>query len=90
MQVSTLRRSGILLGFIFFSTLIIANPYSTNLYSFSNAVSGGGNVSSVTSGNNCIVIDPTTGNVIVTFNLSCSGTGGITLDEYKEWLRGRS
>lgn len=33
---------------------------------------GGGNVTSVTSSTNCITVNPTTGNVVITFNTSCS------------------
>lgn len=36
--------------------------------------SGGGNVTSVTSSTNCITVNPTTNDVILTFNTSCSGS----------------
>lgn len=36
----------------------------------------GGNVTSVSSSTNCITVNPTTGDVILTFNSSCSGTSG--------------
>lgn len=40
---------------------------------------GGGNVTSVSSGDNCLFVSPTTGDVVVTFNTSC-GSGGGAVD----------
>lgn len=36
---------------------------------------GSGNVTSVSSGDNCIFVSPTTGDVQITFNTSCGGSG---------------
>lgn len=39
-------------------------------------------VSSVTSSTNCITVDPTTGDVVLTFNESCGGSGGGSSSPY--------
>ena len=43
---------------------------------------GAGNVSSVTSSTNCLIINPTTGDVVITFNTSCAATGGSGTDNH--------
>lgn len=45
---------------------------------FSN---GSSNVSSVVSGDSCVFVNPTTGNVIITFNTSCAGAGNATFTQ---------
>ncbi|HEX9739643.1 MAG TPA: hypothetical protein VGA29_02615 [Ignavibacteriaceae bacterium] len=66
-----------LIGFVSGELQILSPTNSTdrtiNLQSPSVAVAGG--VSSVTSSTNCITVSPTTGNVIITFNSSCAGSG---------------
>ena len=46
-------------------------------FDYASGLASGSNVSSVTSGDGCIFVSPTTGNVIITFNTSC-GTGTVT------------
>lgn len=41
----------------------------------SSSSSSGGNVTSISSGDNCIFVSPTTGDVQITFNTSCGGSG---------------
>ena len=62
----------IALVFVLNFSILSAEEFGYNLIE----PESGGNVSSVTSANNCITIDPTTGNVVIIFNLSCSGFGG--------------
>lgn len=45
---------------------------------------GGGNVTSVTSSTNCITVNPTTGDVILTFNASCA-SGSTYNSTYHTW-----
>ena len=49
----------------------ITNP---TISSVSVSLNVSSNVSSVTSSNNCILVNPTTGNVVLTFNSSCATT----------------
>lgn len=47
----------------------------------------GSNVTSVTSSTNCIVVSPTTGDVILTFNTSCASAGAVSsVDEGDNFL----
>lgn len=54
-----------------------SNSKVINLQSANASSTGstGANVSSVTSSTNCITVNPTTGNVTLTFNSSCAGSG---------------
>src|SRR5690606_5078431 len=40
----------------------------------------GGNVTSVDSTDNCILVNPTTGDVLLTFNTSCASIGGSSFN----------
>lgn len=53
----------------------------TTTTSISNA-----NVTSVTSGDGCIFVNPTTGNVIITFNTSCGNTGVTSVTSGDNYL----
>jgi len=73
-----------LFGFIFLITFTSAqlgynNPNLPRISSpttIPTSSSGGsGNVTSVSSGDNCIFVSPTTGDVQITFNTSCGGSG---------------
>lgn len=73
--------------FSFSSAVLIDNP---NLPLVRNETTGsggggGGNVTSVTSSTNCITVSPTIGDVVITFNTSCEGSGGgFTTDQNDE------
>lgn len=66
------------------SLVLVSSQYSLNnkniptlgpTSSITSSSSSGGNVTSVSSGDNCIFVSPTTGDVVVTFNTSCGGSG---------------
>lgn len=49
--------------------------------------SPGANVTSVSSSDNCILVNPNTGNVVLTFNVSCGGIGTISfIDAYGPFI----
>lgn len=54
---------------------IITSPTSITT---SAAPASGANVTSVTSSTNCILVNPTTGNVVITFNTSCGNSTSST------------
>lgn len=62
----------ITLNSIALSSAILPNLQPERLQ---NGTAGGGNVTSVSSGDNCIFVSPTTGVVQITFNTSCGGSG---------------
>lgn len=79
-----MKKSILLIGIIFASILVTAqiniNGSSSsngiiNIISPTTSSGGSGNVTSVSSGDNCIFVSPTTGDVVVTFNTSCGGSG---------------
>lgn len=83
-----------LLTFIFISFTTAVSIGETNIpngvsiiSSTVSASSGsGGNITSVSSGNGCIFVSPTTGDVIITFNTSCGGTSSGTYNAtYDRW-----
>lgn len=83
-----MKKTILIIGIIFASILVSAqiningstsNKGIINIQSPLVISSSGANVTSVSSGDNCIFVSPTTGDVIVTFNTSC-GTGTSAVD----------
>jgi len=66
----------IMLGGVFFLVLLFSFTFSSGEIWQYNYLPSENGVSSVDSGDNCIFVSPTTGEVIITFNSSCGGSGG--------------